>query len=61
MSRSAKSYYLKKADECIHMVLEIIAPGQENIILRALQAKNIKAETNTTTGLERQKTWIFLN
>ncbi|KAK3095239.1 hypothetical protein FSP39_012015 [Pinctada imbricata] len=49
LGKSMKSYYLKKADECVHMVLGIIAPDQESVILSALQSKTMKAETDITT------------
>ena len=49
LSRSSKSYYLKKVEECIHMILGIIAPDQETIILRAIENKLIRTDLDLTT------------
>ncbi|XP_052075392.1 uncharacterized protein LOC127712825 [Mytilus californianus] len=39
ISKSSKSYYQKKAQEAIFLILNIIAPGQETVLLNSIQTR----------------------
>ncbi|XP_062600965.1 uncharacterized protein LOC134262593 [Saccostrea cucullata] len=39
LSTSMKSYYSRKAQECVDLILSIIAPGQETFLLDSIQKK----------------------
>lgn len=45
--KSSKLYYMKKAREAIHLVLSIIAPGQESILLNAIQPRTEEVDSTT--------------
>ncbi|CAC5387360.1 unnamed protein product [Mytilus coruscus] len=41
LSKSSRSYYLKKTHESIRLILNEIAPGQEDVLLDNLQQKDV--------------------
>nr|XP_022300732.1 uncharacterized protein LOC111108937 [Crassostrea virginica] len=45
--KRSKLYYMKKAREAIHLVLSIIAPGQESILLNAIQPRTEEVDSTT--------------
>ncbi|CAG2238635.1 unnamed protein product [Mytilus edulis] len=54
-SKSARSYYTKKARECIELVLSIMAPCQEDILLEKIQinsTQEIKLDNMTARVME---------
>ncbi|VDI18965.1 Hypothetical predicted protein [Mytilus galloprovincialis] len=54
-SKSARSYYTKKARECIELVLSIMAPCQEDILLEKIQinsTQEIKLDNMTASVME---------
>ncbi|CAC5384685.1 unnamed protein product [Mytilus coruscus] len=54
-SKSARSYYTRKARECIELVLSIMAPCQEDILLEKIQinsTQEIKKDNMTASVME---------
>lgn len=49
LNRNSKSYYLRKARESIYLVLNVIAPGQEESLLKTIQENEKQHPIDSTT------------
>ncbi|CAC5388013.1 unnamed protein product [Mytilus coruscus] len=47
LSKSSRSYYLKKTHESIRLIFNVIAPGQEDVLLDNLQQKDVSIDSTT--------------
>ncbi|CAC5425037.1 unnamed protein product [Mytilus coruscus] len=52
ISKSSKSYYQKKAQEAIFLILNIIAPGQETVLLNSIQTKETEIDSTNKCIIE---------
>ncbi|CAC5375164.1 unnamed protein product [Mytilus coruscus] len=52
ISKSSKSYYQKKAQEAIFLILNIIASGQETVLLNSIQTKKTEIDSTNKCIIE---------